>query len=95
MGRTSWYPSVLISSAIVVGGWGYFLYIGVHRSERRRQHPVAVVRHRQPDARGHRAVVATAIIVKQGKLRYAWVTGVPLAWLAIITSTAAWQKISP
>ena len=26
-------------------------------------------------------------------MRYAWVTGVPLAWLAIITTTAAWQKI--
>src|SRR5262249_52041810 len=37
--------------------------------------------------------VATGILVKQGKLRFAWVTGVPLAWLAIVTSVGAWQKI--
>jgi carbon starvation protein len=37
--------------------------------------------------------VATGILVKSGKLKYAWITGLPLVWLVIITTTAAWQKI--
>jgi carbon starvation protein len=38
--------------------------------------------------------VATGVLVKRGKLVYAWVTGIPLAWLAIVTTTAAWQKLA-
>jgi carbon starvation protein len=37
--------------------------------------------------------VGTTIIIKMGKARYAWVTIVPLAWLALVTLTAGWQKI--
>jgi carbon starvation protein len=37
--------------------------------------------------------VATGILIKQGKLRYSWVTGAPLLWLSIITTSATWEKV--
>jgi carbon starvation protein len=37
--------------------------------------------------------VATAILVKSGKVRFVWVTAVPLVWLVLVTSTAAWEKL--
>jgi carbon starvation protein len=33
------------------------------------------------------------VLIKGGKLRYAWVTALPLTWIAIVTTTAATQKI--
>ena len=43
------------------------------RPERRHQHPVADVRHREPDAGRHRARGRHAIFVRTGRLRHAWV----------------------
>ena len=37
--------------------------------------------------------VATTVLVKSGKARFAWVTVLPLTWLVIVTSTAAWEKL--
>src|SRR5258708_32613194 len=38
-------------------------------------------------------VVATTILLKMGKLRWIWVTLLPMTWLVIMTMTASWQKI--
>ena len=56
LGRTSWYPSVLLSQRAHRRGLGLFSLHRCHRSERRRQYPVAAVRHLQSDARRHRAL---------------------------------------
>jgi carbon starvation protein len=94
MAQTSWYPSVLIASTIIVGAWGYFLYIGVidPNGGVNILWPLFGIANQMLAAIA--LSIATAIIVKSGKAKYAFVTMVPLAWLAIVTTTAAWEKVT-
>ena len=48
LGRTSWMPGVIVTSAAVVLAWGLLPDPGRSRSARRDQLVVAAVRHRQP-----------------------------------------------
>ncbi len=93
MGRTSWYPSVLIASTIIVAGWGYFLYVGVvdPNGGINILWPLFGIANQMLAAIA--LTVACGILIKTGKLRYVWITGIPLTWIAVVTTTAAYQKI--
>ena len=93
LGETSYMPSVILTSCIVVAGWGYFLYIGVidPNGGVNILWPLFGIANQMLAAIA--LCVATGILVKNGQLKYAWTTGLPLVWLVIITSTAAYQKI--
>ncbi|MFD3482490.1 carbon starvation CstA family protein [Streptomyces sp. NPDC058665] len=93
MRQVSWKPGVWFASAVVVGAWGYFLWVGVHD-------PLGGINQLFPlfgIANQLLAAVAlavcTTLLVKSGRLKWAWVTAVPLAWDAAVTLTASWQKI--
>ncbi|WP_432563333.1 carbon starvation CstA family protein [Kineococcus sp. SYSU DK003] len=92
-GDLSWRPGNVIASAVVVGAWGYFLYTGV-------TDPLGGINQLFPlfgIANQLLAAIAltlvTTLLVKHGRVRYVWVTGVPLVWDLVVTMTASYQKV--
>src|SRR5689334_423680 len=93
MARTSWYPSILMSSTLIVAGWGYFLYIGVidPNGGINILWPLFGISNQMLACIA--LSVATGILIKKANWKYALVTFAPLAWLALVTTVAAVQKI--
>ena len=92
-GDVSWRPAAWAASAVTVGAWGYFLWIGI-------SDPLGGINQLFPlfgIANQLLAAIALTLCVtlflKHGKLKYAWVPGIPLAWDLIVTMTASWQKV--
>jgi carbon starvation protein len=93
LGRTSWMPGVIASSAVIVAAWGFFLVQGV-------RDPLGGINSLWPlfgIANQLLAAialsVATTVILKMHGPKYLWITCVPLVWLVIVTFAGAWQKI--
>jgi carbon starvation protein len=86
-GRPDWMPGAIISTSLVVLGWAYFIWTG----------SISTIWPMFGIANQLLAAVAlaigTTILVNLGRVRYAWVTAGPLAFLATTTLTAGFMSV--
>ena len=88
LGDLDWLPGSMLATALVVLGWGYFIYTGT----------VETIWPMFGMANQLLAVIALAVVttclVNSGKARYAPVTLVPLLFVATTTSTTGYYEIT-
>ena len=82
MGRQEWLPGSVVSTLMVVSAWAYFIWTGSISTI----WPMFGIANQLLAAVA--LAVGTTIIINTGKVRYAWVTLVPLAFVSVTTLTA-------
>jgi carbon starvation protein len=87
MGRTRWIPGIIGTSILVVGAWGYLISSGSVSSI----WPMFGVANQLLAAIAFG--VGTTLIIKAGKIRYVWVTFLPMLFMFTTTFSASWKLI--
>src|SRR6185295_10714846 len=87
IGQTGWWPGAIVSTALIVLGWGYFI----------NANSMAVIWPMFGVANQMLAVIALAVVSvylhNEGRGRYLWVTVGPMIVVMTTTSTAAVQML--
>jgi carbon starvation protein len=93
MAGTGWCANIA-TSALFVAAWGYFMVAGVidPKGGIRALWPLFGLSNQLLASTA--LAIATTILVRTGRARYAWVTAMPLAFLLTVTMTAGVQLIA-
>lgn len=87
LSKTAWLPGNIVTSFLVVSAWGYLIYSG----------NVSTIWPMFGVANQLLAAIAfgvgTTVIIKSGKIKYAWVTFIPMLFMFTTTLTASWKLI--
>jgi carbon starvation protein len=83
----------ILATALTVGGWGSILYQGVvdPLGGINTLWPLFGISNQMLAALA--LTLATVVLCKMKRERYAWITGAPTLWLLVCTLTAGWQKL--
>jgi carbon starvation protein len=88
LGQTNWKPGALISTALIVLGWVYFIQSGSMRDI----WPMFGISNQML------AVIALAVVstylVNEGRAKYLWATALPMCVVATTTTTAAIEMLA-
>ncbi|MBA3697753.1 MAG: carbon starvation protein A [Planctomycetes bacterium] len=93
-GRLNWWPAVIGASAIVVLGWGYFVLASIADTDGGVRALLPLFGIANQLLATIALAVGTVMIIRMGKARWAWMTLLPLVWLATVTLSAGWIKIN-
>jgi len=86
LNQRNWKPGIVGSSALVVLAWSYLIFSGNISTI----WPMFGISNQLLSAIA--LGVGTTWIIRQGKLKYAWVTFVPMAFLTVTTLTASYEQ---
>lgn len=87
LSRQRWMPGIITTSFFVVAAWAYLIYSGNISSI----WPMFGVANQLLSAIA--LGVGTSLIIKARKIRYAWTTFIPMAFMFTTTFTASWELI--
>ena len=87
LGRRRWMPGIMATSLLVVAAWAYLIHSGSISTI----WPMFGVSNQLLSAIAFG--VGTTVIIKSGKAKYAWTTGIPMAFMFLTTLTASYELI--